>query len=108
MHKPLKVGDSHYDSMAAATREARRILHASEPGTEIVGSDATFVLSLLAARAEKLEEIGDRPIVRVRREWETNYEGPSRTVCFVVDLADRTSIDFSFPKAISILADRAA
>lgn len=99
MKAPVVIGGIGFPSKAAALRHCREILYRHEPGSEITGSDASFVMCLLQARAEKLAKIGDRAVVRFIRLVHRH-----NTECFFAELDDGTILDISFYKAVDEIA----
>jgi hypothetical protein len=101
MKAPVVIGGVRYPTKAAAHEECRRILYGGPPGSQIIGADEEFAMSLLRARRDKIAEIGTRAIVRLIR-----LKHRHNTPCFAAELEDGTRLDFSFYKAIEELADR--
>jgi len=102
MAKPLVIADLRFDSQRAAIEHARRILYDGQPGTRIADSDVPFVEALLCARADKTLDLHGLNVIAYCRDWQ---DGPiKRTICFWAVLEDGTHVDFSFMKAIRLLA----
>jgi hypothetical protein len=104
MRKPLTIAGIAFPSERAAFEHCRRILRDGPPGSEIVGADAEFVEAILSARADKLIDLHGLNVIRYLRDWQ---DGPVKsTVCFWAELEDGSRIDFSFMKAVRLLAQQ--
>jgi hypothetical protein len=99
MRKPITVAGVEFQTKGDAIKRCRAILYRGGRGSEVVGDDSKFVGALLAARPDKLAEIGTRKIVRY---WRDTQPGPlERTRCFWAELDDGEHIDFSLYKAVN-------
>jgi len=106
MPKPLVIAGIRFSSQSAAVEHARRILHADAPGTAIVGADAEFAEELLGIRPDKILDLQGMNVVVYWRDWRPTEYGDRRwNMCFWAELEDGTRVDFSFMKAIKMLAD---
>jgi hypothetical protein len=102
MLRPLTIAGIAFSGQAAAIRHCREILYRDQPGTEITGPDVQVVEALLCARADKLLDLQGLNVIRYLRNTQP---GPfKRTLCFWAELEDGTLVDFSFKKAITMLA----
>lgn len=105
MPRPLRIAGRLYASKADAIREARRVLHDGVAGSEIAKSDEEFVEALLSARADKMLDLHGLNVVRYERNWQdVSVADRTWTMCFWAILEDGSRVDFSFMKAIDLLA----
>lgn len=101
MDRVYRVGRRAFPTKAAVTEHVSAILNAEPIGTEVTGEDALILYDLLAARKDKLAEIGDREVVGFERGRQPG--SMKRTRCFWALLDDGTKIDMSVYKAIRLL-----
>lgn len=105
MPKSVKIAGMFYPSLNAAIHEARRILHDGAPGSEVKVEDVDFVEALLCARADKMLDLHGLTVIRFERNWQdTAIADRTWTICFWAILEDGSRVDFSFMKAIRLLA----
>ena len=97
MINAIRIGDKTFPSKAAAIRCCQSILHRDKLDSNIVGEDAVLVMALLKMRPDKMDEIGERGVVRFLRKAHRH----STTPCFFVELDDGAFLDVSFMKIIN-------
>ncbi|MCX8568795.1 DUF3223 domain-containing protein [Aminobacter sp. MET-1] len=94
---PIVIGRFQFSSKAAATRYGGEVLNRGMLGSQLMGEDAEFADAVLKSRPDKLQELGDRGVVRYVRKM--HQDNPTR--CIFAELDDGSFLDISFWKLIN-------
>lgn len=96
MPLPIVIGPMRFASKEECKSHFQAILYRDKMDTEITGDDAVSVEALLFARPDKVEELGDRSVIRYVRKIHRH-----NTPCFFAELDDGSLLDISFMKFIN-------